>query len=104
MTRTIALKKAQKKYYNKIKEEKGEVYQKMKQNQLQYQKTYNQKQREDPDKLIELRLKNKTISKNYYYKHRDKILEQRLILRNEKKDKEIENLLTKQLLEISFDS
>ena len=104
MPRTEALKKAQKKYYEKIKEEKGDVYYKMKQNQLEYQKKYNKKQREDPEKLIELRIKNKQISKNYYHENKEKILNQRLFLRKKRKDEEIENLLSQQLIEISFDS
>jgi len=103
MPRTEALKKAQKKYYEKIKEEKGDVYHNMKKNQLEYQKKYNKKQRENPEQLIKLRAKNKEISKNYYHKNKEKILNQRLFIRSKKKDEEIENLLTKQLIEVSFD-
>jgi len=51
MTRSDALKKAQKKYLLKIKEENTEVYKSMMKKQLLYQKQYIKKLREDEEKF-----------------------------------------------------
>lgn len=104
MTRSESLKKAQKKYYNKIKEEKGEVFEKMRKNQLEYQKKYNQKQRNNPEKLAIIREKNKIMAKKYYHKNKEKILNQRLILRREREDQKLVDLLTNNLIEVSIDN
>tara|TARA_R100000655_G_C2866054_1_gene172438 strand:+ start:220 stop:534 length:315 start_codon:yes stop_codon:yes gene_type:complete len=104
MTRSESLKKAQKKYYNKIKEEKGVVFEKMRKNQLEYQKKYNKKQRENPEKLKEIREKNKIMAKKYYHNNKEKILEQRLSLRREREDKKLLDLITNNLIEVSVDN
>ena len=104
MTRSESLKKAQKKYYQKIKEEKGAVFEKMRKNQLEYQKRYNAKQRENPEKLKLIREKNKVMAKKYYHNNKEKILNQRLSIRRDREDKKLVDLLTNNLIEVSIDN
>lgn len=96
MARSEALKNAQKKYLNKIKEEKTEVYQNIIKKQKEYQKNYNKNKeltQNDKDKFNEY-------AKKHYIKNRDIILLKRKEKRMNAKEKEIKELLTDKLLEI----
>jgi hypothetical protein len=103
MVRSESLKKAQKKYYEKLRTERGPVFEKMRKNQLEYQKKYNKRQREDPEKLIVIRQKNKVLAKKYYYNNRDNILNRRKELRDIKNENELIDLLNNKLIEVSID-
>ena len=96
MARSEALKNAQKKYLNKIKEEKTEVYQNIIKKQKEYQKNYNKNKeltQNDKDKFNEY-------AKKHYIKNRDIILLKRKEKRMNAKEKEIKALLTDKLSEI----
>jgi len=96
MPRSEALKIAQKKYLNKIKEEHTEVYQNIIKKQKEYQKNYNKNKeltQEDKDKFNEY-------AKKHYIKNRDIILLKRKEKRMNAKEKEIKELLTDKLSEI----
>lgn len=102
--RSEALKKAQKKYYEKIKEENNEVYKKLRSNHTTYQKDYIKNKRlNNEDFNKEYMEKQKIHSKNFYYKNREKILKQRRIIRERKKDEYLEEFINTTQYEISFD-
>tara|TARA_R110002126_G_scaffold77219_1_gene192573 strand:+ start:61 stop:360 length:300 start_codon:yes stop_codon:yes gene_type:complete len=96
MVRSEALKLAQKKYLNKIKEEKTEVYQNIIKKQKEYQKNYNKNKeltQNDKDKFNEY-------AKKHYMKNREIILLKRKEKRMNAREKEIKELLSDKLSEI----
>ena len=103
-TRSEALKKAQKKYYDKIKEENSEVYQKLRERNNEYQKTYIRKKKENNVVYCEeQKKKNRVHAKTFYYKNKERILNQRKLIRDKKKDEYLEEFLNSNIKEISFD-
>lgn len=103
MVRSEALKKAQKKYYDKIVKEKGPVFEKMRAHQKDYQKKYNKKIRQNPEKLKKIRAQGKVNAKNYYYNNKQHVLNRRKELRDIKQDNDLLDFLTNNLIEISLD-
>jgi len=102
--RSEALKKAQKKYYEKIKNENSEVYKKLRSNHSSYQKDYIKNKRlNNEDFNKQYMEKQKVHSKNFYYNNKEKILEQRRIIRERKKDEYLETFIQNTQYEISFD-
>tara|TARA_R110002096_G_scaffold320579_1_gene514597 strand:+ start:267 stop:563 length:297 start_codon:yes stop_codon:yes gene_type:complete len=97
MVRSESLKKAQKKYLAKIKEENSEVYQKIRQKHLEYQKEYLARMKEDDDKYNDYKKNRASYAKTFYDKNKENILEKRLKLREIKKNKELELLLKKEI-------
>ena len=97
MVRSESLKKAQKKYLAKIKEENTEVYKKIKKKHLEYQKDYLVRMKEDDNKYTEYKKCRASYAKTFYDKNKENILEKRLKLREIKKNKELELLLKKEI-------
>ena len=95
MVRSESLKKAQKKYLAKIKEENSEVYQKIKKKHLNYQKEYLVKMKEDEEKYNNYKVQRAKYAKIFYDKNKQLILDKRLKLRQIREDKELEKLLKK---------
>ena len=97
--RSEALKKAQKKYLQKIKDENSDVYKKIRQKHLIYQKDYLHKLKMDDDKYIEYKKQRATYARSFYNKNKDNILNNRLNNRNIKKNKELDTLLKNEIEE-----
>lgn len=97
MVRSESLKKAQIKYLAKIKLENTDVYQKIKEKHLKYQKEYLIKMKEDNQKYNLYKLNRASYAKTFYDKNKENILEKRLKLREIKKNKELETLLKKEI-------
>jgi len=95
--RSEALKKAQKKYLSKIKEENTDVYKKMMKKQLEYQKTYILKLREDEEKFKNYKKVRAEYAKSFYNNNKQSILDKRAKIREKKKDEELSKLLQKQI-------
>jgi len=97
--RSEALKIAQKKYLNKIKEQDNEVYQRIRNKQKIYQKEYNK------NKVFtnEEKEKYKQYSKIFYENNKENILEKRKEKREKKKDIEIKDLINLKIGEIIID-
>ena len=85
MTRSEALKKAQKKYLLKIKEENTDVYKNM------------MKKREDEEKFNNYKKGRAGYAKEFYNNNKQNILDKRAKIREEKKDQELTKLLQKQI-------
>lgn len=102
--RSDALKKAQKKYFQKIREENTEVYQKMRIKQNNYLKNYVKRRKEEDDEYrLNLMEINKKGAKIHYEKYKTEILKRRKELRDIKKDQELTNFLNNNIIEISID-
>jgi len=97
MTRSDALKKAQKKYLLKIKEENTEVYKSMMKKQLLYQKQYIKKLREDEEKFNSYKKGRADYARTFYNNNKQNILDKRAHIREIKKDEELNKLLQKQI-------
>ena len=97
MTRSEALKKAQKKYLLKIKEENTDVYKNMMKKQLIYQKQYIKRLREDEEKFNNYKKGRAGYAKEFYNNNKQNILDKRAKIREEKKDQELTKLLQKQI-------
>lgn len=97
MTRSDALKKAQKKYLLKIKEENSEVYKKMMKKQIIYQKEYIKKLRENEEKFNNYKKGRAEYARSFYSINKQNILDKRAILREKKKDNDLFKLLEKQI-------
>ena len=70
---------------------------------LEYQKQYNKRQREIPEKLTEIREKNKILARKYYYNNKDHVLQRRRELRKGREEDYLMDLMTNKLIEISID-
>ena len=100
LKRSEALIKAQRKYYQKIKDEKTEVYQKILKRQIDYLKNYRKKVKVDnPSKYNQIKEKDRIHSNKYYHENKDKILEQRRVIRYNKKDEAFEKFLHDNIIE-----
>ncbi|VVU95719.1 hypothetical protein CPAV1605_1474 [seawater metagenome] len=97
MTRSDALKKAQKKYLLKIKEENTEVYKSMMKKQLLYQKQYIKKLREDEEKFNNYKKGRADYARIFYNNNKQNILDKRAHIREIKKDEDLNKLLQKQI-------
>lgn len=97
MTRSEALKKAQKKYLLKIKEENTEVYKNMMKKQLVYQKEYIKRLRENEDKFNNYKKGRAEYARTFYNNNKQNILDKRANIREKKKDEELIKLLEKQI-------
>lgn len=92
MVRTEALKKAQKKYLEKIKEENGERYQKYLECMKKYQKKSFQKLKDNPV-LYEMALKrNREYQRHYYKNYKEKKLDQAKRYNDKKREQFLLNL------------
>ena len=68
LKRSKALVKAQRKYYQKIKEENTEVFQRLMKRQLDYLKNYRKKGKVDnPSKYNQIKEKDRIHSNKYYH-------------------------------------
>jgi hypothetical protein len=100
LKRSKALVKAQRKYYQKIKEENTEVFQRLMKRQLDYLKNYRKKVKVDnPSKYNQIKEKDRIHSNKYYHENKDKILEQRRVIRHNKKDEAFERFLHENIIE-----
>ncbi len=97
MTRSEALKKAQKKYLLKIKEENSEVYKNMMKKQLIYQKQYIKKLRDNEEKFTNYKKGRAEYAKEFYNNNKQNILDKRAKIREKKKDEDLIKLLQKQI-------
>lgn len=97
MTRSDALKKAQKKYLLKIKEENTEVYKNMMKKQLVYQKEYIKRLRDNEEKFNNYKKTRAEYARTFYNNNKQKILDKRASIREKKKDDDLFKLLQKQI-------
>jgi len=97
MTRSDALKKAQKKYLLKIKEENTEVYKNMMKKQLVYQKEYIKRLRDKEKKFNNYKKTRAEYARTFYNNNKQKILDKRASIREKKKDDDLFKLLQKQI-------
>lgn len=95
--RSESLKRAQKKYLQKIKEENNEVYKNMMKKQLVYQKEYIKRLRENEDKFNHYKKTRAEYAKTFYNNNKQKILDKRAKIREKKKDDDLFKLLQKQI-------
>ncbi len=100
LKRSEALIKAQRKYYQKIKDEKSEVYQKIMKRQIDYLKNYRKKVKvENPSRYNQIKEKDRIHSNKYYHENKNKILEQRRVIRYNKRDEAFEKFLNDNIIE-----
>jgi hypothetical protein len=100
LKRSKALVKAQRKYYQKIKEQNTEVFQRLMKRQLDYLKNYRKKVKVDnPSKYNQIKEKDRIHSNKYYHENKDKILEQRRVIRYNKRDEAFERFLHDNIIE-----
>jgi hypothetical protein len=102
--RSKALIKAQRKYYQKIKEQNTEVFQKLMKRQIDYLKNYRNKVKvNNPSKYNQIKERDRIHSNKYYYENKDKILEQRRAIRYNKRDEAFERFLHDNIIEEMFE-
>ena len=104
MVRSEALKRAQKKYQQKIKEENTLVYQNIKKKQNEYLSNYiKQRKLIDPEYKEKLMHNNKICAQVHYKKYQPMILKRRKQLRDIKKNNDLHDFLKNNIIEISID-
>ncbi len=104
MGRSESLKKAQKKYHQKIREQNTEVYQRIKKKQNEYLTNYvKERKKTDPEYREKMMDRNKKGAKIHYEKYKESILIRRKELRELKRDKELLDFINNNTIEISVD-